>query len=555
MNSGNVNTREGTLRTYLDKNSKVYGVVVAVGGFFSDVLQPIAPFAEYLLYTFLVLLVILTLTYLASKRSRQSIVSFLSISLMATIVSGAVFGLQSISDNPNGMLSEYVPGIDQLQLTMGIIQKDIADIKKDTTEIKAATSEINNKLDDIGSSFVHIGKLGGLINNPDTAVEYLNNAKIYEDRGDRNNALKSYEDYFSLSTISYYDPYEKYMELLESTYSLNKGKRKLISVEKIKPNDPGLKLIVILYNDSEDLIQQLQSFVDVNKSYIPGYLALLSSLPDNGTASWLQEVDVIKSLRVNASLDLIKEQYISPSSELLEEINELFHEDLPNVTDFVQFDVDYYAGPKLIVSVADKQKGKSVTLKLNNGTVAKASIGEINSAVFRLRDSVCGDNSNVTIEKMTVRQRLQMIDGGDIDPLDCSEQKEEIHNIRPGQYVTDVFYTNIDNEIITVATGLQFNIPEYTASISANPMKGYKQILHIIPFEDREKISISLREEGEFISASSGRFASNYDKEFILAASDVWSKNKIGDNSFIWVKDEKNNSVHILVDCQVTAGC
>ena len=541
MSGDSVEIGGGLFSDSLKSNGKVFVGLSAIGGFVSDVLQPIAPFSEYLLYVSSVLLILTTAMYFTLKSNRQKVSSVLALSLVATVITGSVVGMQGMSDGNNGVLAEHVPGIDNLQSSLGFVEKDIAEIKKDTSQIKQATTEINEKLDDIGESFEQVGKLGGLVNVPSTAVEYLNNAKVYEVRGDRNNALKSYEDYFNASTVSYYDPYEKYMELLESTYSQNKGKRKLNAIEKNKPNDPGLKLIVILYSDSDDLVQQLQTFVDENKRYIPGYLALLSNLPDNGLITRLKEVDLIKTLRTNASLDLIKEQYISTSSELHAEINELFHKDLPLISDLLQFEVDYYAGNKLIVTVSDKKEGREVMLKFKNGAIAKSTIffsGRYkNGAVFRLRGNKCGGK----LRSGKLR--------------DCSEPNEYIYNISLGINVADIYYTNSDDQIIRLASDYEIDIPEYSATITANSLKGYQEeVLYVIPFNERKEVSASLNEKEGYVSGRSGRIASNYDYEFLLAASEIWPNNKISDNSLIWIKDEKGDSVQVSVVCD-GVGC
>ena len=531
----------GLFSDSLKSNGKVFIGLSAIGGFVSDVLQPIAPFAEYLLYVSSVLLILTTAVYFTLKSKRQKVSSVLALSLVATFITGSVVGIQGMSDGKNGVLAEYVPGIENLQSSLGVIEKDIAEIKKDTSQIKQATTEINEKLDDIGESFEQFGKLGGLVNEPSTAVEYLNNATIYEERGDRNNALKSYEDYFDASTVSYYDPYEKYMDLLESTYSQNKGKRKLNAIEKNKPNDPSLKLIVILYNDSNDLVQQLQTFVDENERYIPGYLALLSNLPDNGLITRLKEVDLIKTLRTNASLDLIKEQYISTSSELLAKINELFHKDLLVTSDFLQFKFDYYGAKKLIVIVSDKKDGREVMLKFKNGAIAQSTIIRSvykNGAVFRLRDFKCG-GSKLRNGKLR----------------DCSEPNEAIYNISPGIYLADIYYTNSDDQIIKLASDYEIDIPEYTATIDANILKDYKQDkLHVIPFNKRKEVSASLNKKEEYVSGRSVRSHPYLQWGFLLEASEIWPIDKISDNSLIWIKDEKGDSVQVSVVCD-GVGC
>ena len=120
---------EGVLSLGKRKLFGIAGILSGTFGFVADVLQPIAPFAIYLFIGSAVLLVFALIYYLKTKRGLVSSIVLLSISG----VLGVVTIIQQMTDSSDtGVASKVVPGVSDLQKSLGMISETVTDIKKDT---------------------------------------------------------------------------------------------------------------------------------------------------------------------------------------------------------------------------------------------------------------------------------------------------------------------------------------------------------------------------------------------------------------------------------------
>ena len=120
----------------------VTGWLCTIGGLVADVLQPIAPFAFYLFLLSVLALVVVSLLY---WRGNKDLLGPLAL----TGIAAALFGLltllqQGEEPQQNGILATAIPGIEDLQQRLGIIDKKLDDIKSDTQSIVASTARLES---------------------------------------------------------------------------------------------------------------------------------------------------------------------------------------------------------------------------------------------------------------------------------------------------------------------------------------------------------------------------------------------------------------------------
>lgn len=79
-----------SIKELLYRNGALLGLLSAIGGFVSDVLQPIAPFAEYVLYAASIIGLVALLVGVLSMQLRTL---SLSVALFAALTSGIAGGI------------------------------------------------------------------------------------------------------------------------------------------------------------------------------------------------------------------------------------------------------------------------------------------------------------------------------------------------------------------------------------------------------------------------------------------------------------------------------
>lgn len=257
-------------------HKKIYVFSAAFFGFFSDFFGPVAPFAEYLfcLFTLILLGVIFISLFYGSMTERLK--STAVFSLLVCIMTGGFWGLQTVTGSDNGVMSEYLPAIEKLQISIGVLDQnveqikvDTARIKQDTSELKKNTRDISEKIDSLGES---VGKQGGLIADPQTPEEWYSNARVYELKGDFGNARSAYAKYFTFDR-QYLDPHQRYQTFLKVQEGLN-GAREIYNGMFEGNRDPVIEYAKLLLNPSETKREKISEFLLGHPDFIPGYFEL-----------------------------------------------------------------------------------------------------------------------------------------------------------------------------------------------------------------------------------------------------------------------------------------
>lgn len=180
------------IKEYLKKNGPAFGIISAVGGFVTDVLAPLANFAFYLLIASLGGLVATWLYYQFINRDQK--ITKQEAALTKLVFFGffaVIWGILSfvhIIGPTNGVVAEAIPGIEQVQESLGIIQKDVQAIKSDTEQILAELRDIKAQLANAQS--------GSISTNPSSAVDWYTNAILYASQGQTEKSIEAYMEFF-----------------------------------------------------------------------------------------------------------------------------------------------------------------------------------------------------------------------------------------------------------------------------------------------------------------------------------------------------------------------
>ena len=124
-------------------NAQIYGLISIIGGFITDVLQPIAPFSSYIFYTSTLATLFIFLVFLFKSTLRKKLSNSLVLALSIMIITGAISLLQKYSDNDKkGVLANNFKVFEKFQNQLGIIGTQISEVKDISIE-KVATNTTN----------------------------------------------------------------------------------------------------------------------------------------------------------------------------------------------------------------------------------------------------------------------------------------------------------------------------------------------------------------------------------------------------------------------------
>ena len=130
-------------------NAPTYGLISIIGGFVTDVLQPIAPFSSYIFYAATVATLIIFLTFLFKSTLREKLSNSLLLALSIMIITGAISLLQKYSDNDKkGVLSNNFKIFEKFQNQLGIIETQILEIKDISIENLEETKKLSEQIEE-----------------------------------------------------------------------------------------------------------------------------------------------------------------------------------------------------------------------------------------------------------------------------------------------------------------------------------------------------------------------------------------------------------------------
>ena len=250
------------------------GVLSFLGGFISDVLQPLAPVAHYLFAGGLgVGLALLVVAGLVSS-VRGTVLPIAIVSTCTGIVAGLLSLIQlGWEDNfERGVLASQFPAVASLQDTLGIVQRDVAEIKETTQRIEDKTDTVLTKLEGISAAFSNLTEQGGVIPEPKTPEQFYHNARLYELKGDYGNARRAYLGYFRFN-LEYLDPHLRFQQFLKVQEGRAGARETYQDLTRASKGQVPKLASVLLWN-RELRAKKLQAFIDANPDVAPAYYLL-----------------------------------------------------------------------------------------------------------------------------------------------------------------------------------------------------------------------------------------------------------------------------------------
>ena len=276
----------------------IFGQVFAVAAsFVSDFLQPLGNITFYIFIFSGAVVLILATAYLAKKLIRNQVFKYFISAVSVMILSGFLYLFQDESNSDAGILATNFPAIGSLQSSLGVIEENLNVIKestlrtekltedivknteeslKQTEELKDAIEEtgvnIVEKLDEINDSFNQLSKLGGLIADPKSPVEFFHNSRIYEERGDYLNARRSYNQYFAFK-LDFIDPHLRYQTFLKIQEG-RAGAREVYNSFFENDQRETIEYLKILLFNAPTRTELLKDFISRNPDFAPAYYEL-----------------------------------------------------------------------------------------------------------------------------------------------------------------------------------------------------------------------------------------------------------------------------------------
>jgi hypothetical protein len=273
-------------RLQVSKYLGFFAPVGAVGGFISDVLQPLASLSTYVFWTSLVATVGLIVGVLVVQSLRARLLPPLFLTGSLLIFSGIMLGFQTEESEAKGVLATKVPFIAELQQSLGLIQKDLAEIKETTRKTSAAVArveentqsiaqtskQIAGSLEAIKEGFAGLNKAGGIIQNAQRPEQHYHNARLYEQGGDFGNARRSYNALFAYK-LDFLDPHLRYQTFLKIQEGRT-GAREIYNAMYEQDKRPLIDFARILLLEAPQRLDLLKSFLAANRDFAPGYYEL-----------------------------------------------------------------------------------------------------------------------------------------------------------------------------------------------------------------------------------------------------------------------------------------
>jgi hypothetical protein len=273
-------------RLNLSRYVGVFGPIGAVGGFISDVVQPLAPLASYVFWLSLAATAGLIIGVLVVRGMRARLVPPLVLTASFLVFSGAILLFQSKETEAKGVLATNFPFVAELQQTLGVIQKDVAEIKETTRKTAEAVSRVEDttksiaqssqkiatSLEAIKDGFAGLNKAGGIIQNAQRPEEHYHNARLYEQGGDFGNARRSYNAFFAFK-LDFLDPHLRYQAFLKVQEG-RAGAREIYATMYEQDRRPLIDFARILLGDAPQRIELLKTFLASNPEFAPGYYEL-----------------------------------------------------------------------------------------------------------------------------------------------------------------------------------------------------------------------------------------------------------------------------------------
>lgn len=251
----------------------ITGSVCTIGGLVADVLQPIAPFASYLFVVSALALIILFVLY---RRGNEDLLGATAFAGVAAAIFGLIVLFQSGEQaEESGFVAAAIPGVAQLQESLGIIDAKLDSIAEDTKSLRESADRIEDNseqvlrtLEEMRASFAS----GGLIDKPLSPEDHYHNARLQELGGDYSAARRSYIDYFR-SDLALLDPHLRFLAFLKVQEGTAGARESYTTLMAGKATGISSYVRLILL-DANQRILQLNAYAEKNPDFAPVFYHL-----------------------------------------------------------------------------------------------------------------------------------------------------------------------------------------------------------------------------------------------------------------------------------------
>jgi hypothetical protein len=221
-----------------------------------------------------------------ARAARPRLLPLLILTASFLTFSSIILIFQTKESEAKGVLATNFPFIAELQESLGLIRKDIAEIKETTKKTSEAVARVeentqsiarSNKqiavsLEAIQQGFAGLNKLGGIIKSPQKPEEHYHNARLYEQGGDFGNARRSYNAFFAYK-LGFLDPHIRYQTFLKIQEG-RAGAREIYSAMYEQDKRPLIDFARILLFDAPQRLDMLKAFLAANPDFAPGFYEL-----------------------------------------------------------------------------------------------------------------------------------------------------------------------------------------------------------------------------------------------------------------------------------------
>jgi hypothetical protein len=273
-------------RQHVSRYLAYFAPVGALGGFVSDVIQPLAPLSAYVFWVSLAASAGLIVGWLVLRGLRPRLLPPLVLAASFLVFSGALLLLQTNESEAKGVLATNFPFVAGLQQSLGLIRKDLAEIKEttrrtaetvsrveqDTQSIARSNERIVASLESIKQGFAGLDKGGGIIQNAKKPEEHYHNARLYEQSGDFGNARRSYNAFFAFR-LDFIDPHLRYQTFLKVQEG-RAGAREIYAAMYEQDKRPVIDFARILLMEGLQRLDGLKALLAANPEFAPGYYEL-----------------------------------------------------------------------------------------------------------------------------------------------------------------------------------------------------------------------------------------------------------------------------------------
>ena len=251
----------------------------AIGGFVADVLQPIAPISLYLFIVSTICVIIcgmgawlLRQNFESTMRRRCS--SLCSFTTVCSILFGTSWFFFTSNCPDKGFLATRVDAIDSMQASLLGVQQSVEHIDSTVTQVSTDVGAIKSDVKNISQGVSGLGKMGGIITNPTTPVEFYNNALIFKERGDLASQRKALEAFVKTGEQKI-EPFDMLIDALKGMEGPEGARKAYEELIKTNPNNVMLQTYLFSLLEATKAVAHLRSIIETNPDFTPAYFLIM----------------------------------------------------------------------------------------------------------------------------------------------------------------------------------------------------------------------------------------------------------------------------------------